>query len=400
MIAIYSNSNPLIYGGVEMLVYRLAKYLRDRGVKFLVIEPEGSLLYSQIEPEYILSPSKILSVASRIETIFFPNISKIRHIDTKFECLSQARFVGWIVHPNEPYRSFMPYSGRFLEYVGYKGVAVLDRLFTSNYSAAATFFDIAIQKNSVLSMDAACSRALKYYYPVIKKNPPILQIPCEISEQIDGKIRKSNSLSIAYFGRLDGFKASALMPIVSNHLAALAREREVKLHIFGDGPFLDSVIRKSRSNRIDVEVHGHLANKLARRQIRINTDFAIAMGTAALDVAVTGHPCIYIDPALSKFATPQKKFRFVHQTEDFTLGEYRDFPYYVPGVSNFDLCVDEILEADCGLKGRNYVVRNHNADLIFENLLSHFLGTRATLSDLLPSIFDINEEFLKAKRIV
>lgn len=400
MIAIYSNSNPKIYGGVEILVFRFAKFLKDKGIEFLVIEPEGTLLHSQLERENLISPGEIERVASKVEMIFFPNISKVRQIDTRFQSLAHAKFLGWIVHPNEPFRSFMPYSGKFLDYVGYKGVPILSRIFSSNFSAAADFFNFATLNHSVLSMDAACSRALKFFYPIINQSPRLLPIPCEISDPIDQVYIDSDSISIAYFGRLDEFKASALLPIISNQLSSLAQKSNVVLHIFGDGPCLNYVVERCRSNRIVDKVHGYLPNQLARHQIRENTHFAIAMGTSALDVAVTGHPCFFIDPALSRYSEPQKKFRLVHQTDCFTLGEYRDFPGYVGGVSDFCDCLDNVYNGDCGQAGRNYVQKWHSAEFIFEKLIGYLQETQATLADFMPFIAEINEKFVRAKRFI
>lgn len=393
MIVIYSNSNPNIYGGVEVLISRFAKFLNERCIDFVVVEGEGSLLYQQINKANRITPDKIRSVADAAKYIFFPKITAVRLLQEDINCFGHANFLGWIVHPNDAFMGFMPYAGILTEALGYDGMVLLRNILGKNYELARTLFSQLTEKNGLIAMDGACIRSLKYFYPTLSQLPPIVPIPCQDVALQDGVAVSRKGLSVAYFGRLDAFKASALIPVIKNQIAELNRNRGVVLHIFGSGDCESKVNQACRLANVEVKFHGFLPNEIARQRIRDTTDLSIGMGTAALDMAMSGHPTIYIDPALSRFARPQKKFRFVHQTESFTLGEYRDFPNYVSGLSDFDECISGMEGQNVGRLGREYVLSHHSTEKIFESLVSLIKQSQSCFSDVLSLTHEINRKF-------
>ena len=111
MICIYSDSD--IYGGVEVLVARYARYLAQRGIPFLVVESRGTMLAGEISDTNLISRGELRNYTSSIENVIFPAVSKLRDSRIDWLALKDAKITAWVVHPNETFRSFMPWSGQW-----------------------------------------------------------------------------------------------------------------------------------------------------------------------------------------------------------------------------------------------------------------------------------------------
>ncbi|MCA1779927.1 MAG: hypothetical protein LC637_11245 [Xanthomonadaceae bacterium] len=117
---------------------------------------------------------------------------------------------------------------------------------------------------------------------------------------------------------------------------------------------------------------------------------------STLDVAATGHPCIVIDPSLSKRYKPQSRFRFVSELRGFALGEFRDFPLYVEGIHS----VSDVLQAvscdnDLGESCMRYVEINHQPEKIFRSMLSKIENSTLKSKDISPSLEKIRKSYVE-----
>ncbi|MDD5034072.1 MAG: hypothetical protein PHE55_04875 [Methylococcaceae bacterium] len=391
MIGIYSNSKT--WGGVEVLVTRLAEYLYKRDIPFCVIEPPGTRLHEDLRWAKLIDPSSTGLLADQIRHLFLPNVAKLQDPDfPRVEC-GGARLFSWVVHPNEPFRSFFPFSGKLLDSLGYKGVALLQALMPRHSTLLQSLFNLLCTGKSLAVMDGATTRALHFFYPSLTGNPILIPIPApEYAACSDKKIRASE-IAIGYLGRLDAFKFSALGPFVDTELRRLAKLKSVQLHLVAEGPHMKKLREVCANAKVSLHEHGFQPNATARQTIFSQTDLAVTMGTAALDIASTGQACMIIDPALGKMARPQTSFRLVHEIEMFTLGEYRDFPGYVEGLHDFNEIIELSQTETISNAAKDYVTNHHALDKSFGSLIKAIDGSMLTVAEVGEVMRDVESSF-------
>lgn len=395
MIAIYLNTR--IWGGVDVLAGRLASHLRDAGIDFVVVEPPGSRFRKDLEWVRFVDPSDVSSVAGRVTHVIVPSLAKIRDPMFPWKAFGSARFLAWVVHPNDAFRTFFPFSGRFMDGIGARGAAVLKAAFRDHERVLADLLRSIAGRGGAVLMDGATARAFEYFHPSVGQTFPLVPIPSPLSptvERIDG----GEHLSVGYLGRIDSMKWSALAPFVTGPLSELARRRPVALHLVAEGDRTAQLVGLCERHHLTVVQHGYLPNETARQLLCRSTDVVVAMGTAALDIAGSGHPCVIIDPALGWIAPPQKRFRFVHETADYTVGEYRDAPNYVPGQRTFREAIAPATLARAGAAGRAHVAAHHDPPRCFDSLLARLRTSEVRISRLATDAELFEQSFARVKR--
>lgn len=391
MIAIYSNSGG--YGGVEVLVSRLIQYLYEKEVPFCVIEPKGTRLFNEISWSNPVDPADIKSIDSKITSVIFPSVSKLRDRNFPWKNLQKAKMIVWVVHPNDPFARFFPFVGKTLPVFGYSGISFLKKVLRNHYEKVSSLFELLQEGHSILTMDGATTRSINYFYPKTKNNIKILPIP-SFTSALDELEESTNDIgSIGYFGRVDGFKFSAIASTVKTDLKKIAKKQKINFHVIGDGSHLSKLRSLCNECNIDMVEYGFRSNYEARKIIKTKTRFAIAMGTSALDIAASAHPCIFIDPALGLIAPTQSTFKFVHQAENYTLGEFRDFPGYVSGINSFEECLSQIESVNVGYLDFEYVKLNHDQNTIFSELLKYLSNSNTTIDRVGELISEIETSF-------
>ena len=118
MILIYSNTGE--WGGVDVLIARLAKYLSDRNRAFRILEPAGSRLRTQLPEKFFVDFCQVDGIAQQVTHVLFPSLAKLRDPNVPWHSLAHAYALAWIVHPNDVFRGFFPFSGRAMDLAGYK----------------------------------------------------------------------------------------------------------------------------------------------------------------------------------------------------------------------------------------------------------------------------------------
>lgn len=394
MIAIYSNSKA--WGGVEILITRFANYLREKNIKFCVIEPEGTRLANDLSWATLVSPSKVNEISDQVMQLFFPNVSKLRDVELRLEVFSNANIFAWIVHPNEAFSIFFPFTGKTLPYCGYKCVSWHQMLMPKHNKLVRKLFLSLLAKKALAVMDGATSRTLKYFYSDMSIHPILIPIPTVVEQSIGEVSKHHNGLSVGYLGRLDSMKYSALAPLV-RQLGVVAKNQSVELHVIAEGENIGALRTLCQKMKVSFHEYGFQPNETAKRIIMTKTDFAVAMGTAALDIASIGHPCVIIDPVLGLVAKEQVKFRFVHEIDEFTVGEYRDFPFYKGGKHTIDEVINLVQQSDVGEAGRNYVLNNHCIETSFDLLLHSLAASKIQAREAAPLVNAVWESYSKLK---
>lgn len=395
MIAIYSNTGE--WGGVDVLIERFANYLASRGIEFCIIEPAQGRLRKQLPDAKFVSPDQVCTVANLITHLFVPSVSKFRDPKFPWVDLAHAHVLAWVVHPNDVFRSFFPYSTVSMNIFGYRVIRTLRYLFRMHARFFDELFAVLVNKKALIVMDGATRRTLKYFSPVLETEPEMVPIPAPLSEMANVPLRNDNKLSIGYLGRMDVMKWSAIRPFILYTLAPMVKRRKVELILVSEGTHLSRVEQLCLDSGIEFHCYGYLPNQEAREIIFSKTNLAVAMGTSALDIAGAGHPCVVIDPSLGALARPQKRFRFVHEIEEFTLGEFRDFPGYNEGQHSFEEIVGQKELRDASLLGRAYIQKEHDPVQCFDKLFNCIYGSDLLVKELANYIDSLNLSFEYAK---
>lgn len=395
MIAIFLNS--VEWGGVDVVVGRFAKYLSSRGAEFCIIEPEGGRLRKELPQTRFVRPDQVHLVANHVTHLFSPTISRLRDPQFPWESLAHASLLTWVVHPNDVFLRFFPFSGALLNIFGYRAVSLLRRGLWSHTRLLDALFATLIKEKALIVMDGATRRSLKFFFPKLPTEPEIVPIPSPLVDVSPVRYKGAGDLSIGYLGRMDAMKWSAIRPFILYTLAPIALQRKITLHFVSEGSHLSRLKKLCSDSGMELHCYGYLPNQQAREVIVTRTDLAVAMGTSALDIAGAGHPCVMLDPSLGLFAPRQKRFRFVHESEGHTLGEYRDFPNYVGASRSFQELLDGSQLETVSLQERNYVQRAHDPIQCFDALLNRIHDSTLMVAELATHMHMLQCSFDSAK---
>jgi hypothetical protein len=387
MIALYADAE--IFGGVQILVIRFSQYLKQLNVPFVVIATKGTRVSKALEWADQVDPHDLQFYPKTIDYVLFPHVCILKE-DLYWEKFKNAKILCWLVHPTEIFSSFFPVTNKLLYLFGYPVSWLVKKILRHHNSLVLQLLQELVSKGGLILMDGATRRGLKYFFPELIGDCNLIPIPAPCDEEIESGKRKANTFSIGYLGRLDEFKYSALKPFIENQLSQLTKRSAVHLHLISEGHLIETVVDLCAKHSIRLTNYGFLPNEVAKKTLKEQTDVAASMGTAALDIASTGHPSIIIDPALNFRCGPQKKFRFVHEIEDFTLGEFRDFSKYQEGLHTLEELVDMLtLDQNLGFKNRQYVEKKHNPKIVFSLLLTEIYNSQVIgndISDLAKSV--------------
>ena len=387
---------------MDVIVERFAAFLHQRGLEFAIVDEEGSRLRERFPSATFYSNSEVETLSGRVRHIFLPSVSKLHDPHLPLLLLKNANVFSWVVHPNDVFRGFFPLSGKLLDSVGYKAVPILRTLIPKHRKIFDAFFEVMVARGALSVMDGATARSLHYYVPsiapkaihVIPAPSPIAQCP---AKQISKRYTAGGRVSIGYLGRMDIMKWSAIKSFVESSLVPLARVRKVAFHVVSEGGFTDELRKICTANNIEIFVYGYQPNQTAREIISTKTDLAIAMGTSALDIAASHHPCVIIDPAVVPRASPQRLFRFVHEIEGFTLGEFRDFPYYEKGIHDIESVFRESELIGAADLGYDYVAANHDPAVCFTGLLRRIQESTLSAGEAHELVTELTSSFARAK---
>ena len=393
MILVFSNSNGF-YGGVQVLSDRFGSYLEEKGIPFVFFDGPDTKLDQKWKNKLISNERDLIALSSSISHVFFPSFVSIRTFEKYYDYFPHAKISGLVVHPNEPYISFYPLSLKALYLFGYRSIKYIQYILYQHTKKVSGLFCEAADKEAIFLMDGATKRALNYFYPDLKKTPQIIPIPSPVYPYIKGKPLDKDTTNVGYLGRVDYLKMSALRSFISQYSSI----EKFNLHLIGGGDKMNELRKFCYNLGVNLVEYGFRPNDEARTILIENTNFSIAMGTSALDIASTGLPCVIIDPSLNQRAPTQNRFRFVHEIEDYTLGEYRDSKLYVGGSNSIEDIYNIIKnDKDIGIAGRDYVKLHHDPEKSFSALLEGIMNSKFTGENAGKLIKDINSSFRAIK---
>lgn len=391
MIALYAEAD--IFGGVQVLIVRFSYYLAANNIPFVLIARKGTRISEELRWARQIDPEDLEHSDIKIDYAFFPHVCTLKQkiFWGKFR---KSAVLCWLVHPTEIFSSFFPAVNTLLETFGYQASWWVKKLLRSHNRRVSSLLSSLVSGGGLIVMDGATRRGLKYFFPEVYGECKLIPIPSPAEMIVKSHRIPSAKLSIGYLGRIDQFKASALTPFIKYNLAELSSTYDIEMHLVAEGNCLDSIVQLCQVKNIVVHCYGFLPNEDARRVIRENTDVAVCMGTAALDIAAIGHPCIIIDPSLKRTKVPQEKFRFVDELDEFTLGEFRDFVGYKQGIHSLAEVVDMVRnDKAVGARGSDYVAKHHNPDLIFSSLIDAMAKSAVYGRDLEDISGQINQSY-------
>lgn len=394
MLAIYYNTK--MWGGVDVLIARFAAYLQKKEIKFCIITDQPKALRQHLGGVKFVSHNSVDEIAEEVTHVFLATTSYLFTPEFPWSAFANVILYTWVVHPTAPFRQSFPFSGHLLDFFGYRGVPLLRTALRSHASAVHDLFSLLAARGSIAVMDGATLRSLNYFFPSLPAAPALIPVPSPISGQTNGAFGNRGDISTGYLGRLDVFKWSAVAPFLSS-VATIAKNRPVRLHVVAEGDHIDKLKSLCEKLSIDLRFHGFMSNESARVLIKNSTHFAFAMGTSALDIAGSAHPCLVVDPALGRGVAPQRLFRFIHEAQDFTLGEFRDAPGYVPGIRTLAQSIQLVTQGDLGCAARDYVEKHHDPSKCFDILLSCIFNGQATVWETGRAVSIIRKSFWKIK---
>ena len=372
-ILIYSNSK--IFGGVEIIIYRFCEYLKYRKIKFKVVENNNTYLASLIGRDNICSTNDDSIVDFKY--VFLANFCKV--LEPQFLSLkSELRVLSWIVHPNELYTSFYKDYRKLFRLFGYNSIYITKLLSRRKYNLNLNLINKVTKNNGLCVMDEACARSISFFYPAIENNIKIIPVPVPVvNYSTESYSCNDDILRFGYFGRMDKMKFSALIGIIEE----ISLIDNSEFHFVGKGSYVPKLKKTCRDKKIKFYDYGFRDNLEARSILKKNVQLLFGMGISVLDIASEGVPCLLIDPNITFFTKKQSKFRFVHQIEGYSLGEYRDFPYYKEGEFTLSECIDKLKYNNFGIQGKQYVIEKHNPVNVFDELLKNILASNVSVDD-------------------
>lgn len=380
MILIWTNTRE--WGGVVVLAMRFAEFLRAQGVRFAIVEPEGSRLRGDLPWADFVTAEEAPNLTSEVRHLFLPTVASCRDETLPWNAFSQARLFTWIVQPLEPLTGFVPAAAPLVNRFGFRMVRPLLWLLREHVRLVRGLFSRLVETGGLAVMDDSAIRYLRYCYPDVPAPRVIIPIPAPLGSKLERKSRNTSALTVGYLGRADAVKLSALRPLIAHDLAAVARTRPVELLAITNEESRGTLQAICDAAGVRLRFEGFLPNAEARRMIRSETDLAVAMGTSALDIAATGHPCVVIDVSIRPDAPPQPGYRFLHESTDNSLGEYRDFPGYVAAKHSFADIIATLESQDLSDLARSYVAREHDPETCFAALLERVMASETNVGDI------------------
>jgi hypothetical protein len=396
LLLIWLNSTE--WGGVDILVTRFAAYLRDRDCNFAILCPPNWRIRNDLPWARFVSAEDLESIAPSVSHIFFPSVAALRDESVPWESLRRARVFTMILQFNDPLVRFVPLAHRLLNRFGYGSAGWLRRVFGRHVSLVSGLFRLMVDGKSIAAMDGSTRSSLPFFYPGVPAPQTMIPLPVPLGALERAGNLPSDTLAVGYLGRIDFFKWTALRPFILHDLAPIAARRPVRLVAIAAGSHLPELKAACERAGVDLDLHPFMPNEEARRFLRERCHFAVAMGTASLDLAAAGLPCIFIDPAGRLDAPPQELFRFVHEAVDFNVGEFRDVPNHIGGLRTLEETIAMVEREDLSLASRQYVAEHHRPDRCFHLLLQHIRSSDLRAADIFPTLREIQQSFDSAGR--
>ncbi|EAI4070947.1 hypothetical protein APU49_06260 [Campylobacter jejuni] len=245
-------------------------------------------------------------------------------------------------------------------------------------------FQLFYENQSLAFMDYSCwentCKKSKLEYP--KKYIPAFSLN-KLPDTIKRKKQQNDCIDIGYIARLDNDKIWQLINLLDN-LYLLQSGKKIKVHIIGDGNSKSIIPFHHYQERFEISLCGYLTKNELNNYLLSNVDFCVAVGMAALDVAMLKIPVIIQYYSEKKFLC--NEFLFLYDCFDGILGGRKEtFDKLNLPINNIAQIFHKITENRdvIGEKCFQYATANHSLRYSSLNFLNMALMTKLNIETCL-----------------
>lgn len=159
-----------------------------------------------------------------------------------------------------------------------------------------------------------------------------------------GEDESSGGVRFAWVGRVCDFKVYILKrAIFDAERHCVNNKVDATFHVVGEGDELHQLNSVEGSlTRVKLIFHGNITGSGNLNDFLLrDVDIMFAMGTAALESSKLGIPTVLLDPSYSEVPKGYQ-YRWLHNTEDFTLGEMVNDSSIRPDIDSLSVLVSEL----------------------------------------------------------
>lgn len=368
-----------IVGGAELLFYRMAKRLANKGIEVSYIDYENGFIANEIrknkenikiikytllsfykldkESTIIVPMSFLFAISSFFRGDFKVILWSILSKGLEYTIKSLQRY--------PLFRTKLPdFSNPIRKFIDLKGLYFMD---LDNFYYQNKIFDLKLDKVS--------------YLP----------IPCPEKNNEKSFSNLKSDINIGWLGRLSTEKKYCVENIIDNCNLYLEKKLDERIifHVIGDGDYMNYLKNLPINDRLKIIFLNTLTGNDLDNYLLENVDIMFAMGTSALEASALKIPTILMDHSLIPFNI-KNKFRFLYESEGYSLGNS-----YEEGLTNPSHSFEEIIEKIKSLeclqeemeKCYSYYKENHSEEQITEKLISILNKNELTNSDIRNTIF-------------
>lgn len=317
----------------------------------------------------------------------------------EFKVHPGARLIFWQLHPLNFIPSLIPLvpNGAWIAKYPKLFRTLLTVFHGTKRRRAIEFVDLVSRRHALFSYEQPSVRMTEVLLGCKIPNPILLPVPVVVPATPLRRSRLAEeSLQVGWLGRLYDFKIHILLHTMQR-VSDYAREQEqaVTFHVIGDGPEswrLDKLNIEHRFFRIHRT--GDLNPNILGAHLAANLDVVTAMGSSALEAALTGLPTILLD--FSYGPVPARyRFRWIYDTKGFDLGhaitgeDCDPDKDVLPGMM-------EVVRSDytkLGGKCFDYCVRNHSLPRIGDQFMDLVQSSSLRYGDIPEAL--LRKSFLR-----
>ena len=298
-IIFYFPINSNIVGGVQVLFARLAKYLNlNSDFTLAICDYSSGFLYSSLK-EYEL---KIIEVKEgekvRIDkknTVVIYPLNLVKDFFKNLSIDEDAKVLLW-EFGSLSFGGLYSLSNYYYRLRAERASAISGLLEARRRRKILDFIKAATMKKGLFFMCNSnavfTSKFLRYAI-----NSRIIPVAIEVEKApLSFKPKKNDGKwHVAWMSRLEIRKTRALL-LLARDLSIYAKtraEREIVLHVVGDGGAEETIRRELLGCGLEYRFTGRLEGENLKNYIRRNIDVAFGMGMSALEFAAQGVPAVF-----------------------------------------------------------------------------------------------------------
>lgn len=234
-----------------------------------------------------------------------------------------ARLVLWQLHPFNFIPNLIPLVTNGAWVARRPGLyrALLMAFHAAKRKRVIEFVSLLSRKRALFFCEQPSVRMTEGLLGCKVADPILLPVPVHVPEAPPRRARLAHDdLHVAWVGRLYDFKIHILAHTLQRFSDyAMQKQKSITFHVIGDGP-------ENRGLNVQVEhrffrIHrtGDLDPKSLNGYLTSKVDLVTAMGTSALEGAMTGLPTILLDLSYGPVRSGYR-FRWIYERKGFDIG--------------------------------------------------------------------------------